>query len=166
MVAARRIRVQGITPFLWFKDQAEPAVRFYTSIFPRSKITALMPGEPARKGAKPTVMGVQFTLDGREFFALNGGPTYRLSPAFSLFVQCASQREVDALWTRLVRGGTPSRCGWLVDRFGLSWQIIPSRLTELLGDPDPGRAGRAMEAMLKMGKINVAALERAADSTG
>jgi predicted 3-demethylubiquinone-9 3-methyltransferase (glyoxalase superfamily) len=148
-----RVRVDGITPFLWFDDQAEEAARFYVATFAGSRITAVRPGGP--KG-KP--LAVEFELGGTPFVALNGGPTYRLSPAFSVFVQCRTQRDVDVLWTRLVRGGEPSQCGWLVDRFGLSWQVIPNRLGELLGDRDPARAQRAMEAMFKMQKIDVPTL--------
>ena len=151
-----RVRVRGITPFLWFDDQAEEAARFYVASFARSRITAVRPGGP---GGKALV--VEFELAGTPFIALNGGPVYRPTPAFSLFVSGDGQSEVDALWSRLVRGGEPSRCGWLVDRFGLSWQIIPTRLTELLSDPDPERAGRALAAMMTMQKIVVRTLERA-----
>lgn len=151
-----RVRVRGITPFLWFDDQAEEAARFYVASLARSRITAVQPGGP---GGKALV--VEFELGGTPFIALNGGPVYRPTPAFSIYVSCAGQTEVDALWSRLVRGGEPSRCGWLVDRFGLSWQIIPTRLTELLSDPDPERAGRAFAAMMKMQKIGVRTLEQA-----
>lgn len=153
-----RLRVEAITPFLWFNDQAEEAARFYVASFARSRITAVRPGGPGGKA-----MIVEFELAGTPFIALNGGPVYKPTPAFSIFVSCAGQSEVDALWSRLVRGGTPSRCGWLIDRFGLSWQIIPTRLGELLGDSDPERAGRALGAMMKMQKIVVRTLERAAD---
>jgi predicted 3-demethylubiquinone-9 3-methyltransferase (glyoxalase superfamily) len=153
-----RVRVESVTPFLWFDDQAEEAARFYVATFAGSRITEVRPGGPRGKA-----LGVEFELGGTPFIALNGGPVYPQTPAFSMFVSCSSQREVDVLWTRLVRGGQPSRCGWLVDRYGLSWQIIPKRLSELLGDPDPLRAGRALQAMMKMQKIVVRTLERAAE---
>jgi predicted 3-demethylubiquinone-9 3-methyltransferase (glyoxalase superfamily) len=156
-VRGPRVRVESITPFLWFDDQAEEAARFYVASFAGSRITGVTPGGP--KG-KPLV--VEFELGGTRFVALNGGPVYLPTPAFSIAVSCPSQREVDVLWTRLVRGGQPSRCGWLVDRFGLSWQILPKRLRELLSDPDPERAGRALKAMMRMQKIVVRTLERAA----
>jgi predicted 3-demethylubiquinone-9 3-methyltransferase (glyoxalase superfamily) len=155
-----RAKVESITPFLWFNDQAEEAARFYVATFAGSRITSVSPGGPKGKA-----LLVEFELGGTAFIALNGGPTFRPTPAFSVFVSCPSQRVVDVLWSRLVRGGKPSRCGWLVDRYGLSWQIIPSRLSELLGDPDPARAGRALNSMMKMGKIEVKKLERAADGT-
>jgi predicted 3-demethylubiquinone-9 3-methyltransferase (glyoxalase superfamily) len=155
-----RVRVESVTPFLWFDDQAEEAARFYVASFARSRITRVRPGGPKGKA-----LVVEFELGGTPFVALNGGPVYRLTPAFSIAVSCPTQREVDALWTRLVRGGEPSQCGWLVDRYGLSWQIVPRRLMELLGDPDPGRARRAFDAMLKMQRIVLRTIERAADGT-
>jgi predicted 3-demethylubiquinone-9 3-methyltransferase (glyoxalase superfamily) len=155
-----RQRVESITPFLWFNDQAEEAARYYVATFAGSRINAIQPGGPKNKA-----LLVEFELGGTCFVALNGGPAYRLSPAFSISVSCRSQREVNVLWSRLVRGGKPSRCGWLVDRFGLSWQIIPTRLGELLGDPDPARAARALEAMMKMGKIEIRKLEQAANGS-
>jgi len=151
-----RVRVESLTPFLWFDDQAEEAARFYVASFAGSRVTAVHPGGP---GGKPLV--VEFKLGGTPFVALNGGPEHRPSPAFSIFVGCPDQRAVDVLWSRLLRGGEPSRCGWLVDRYGLSWQIIPARLMELLRDPDPERAGRALQAMRRMQKIVVRKLERA-----
>lgn len=155
-----RVRVESLTPFLWFDDQAEEAARYYVASFAGSRITGVRAGGP---NGKP--LAVEFELMGTPFIALNGGPAYALTPAFSIFVSCAGQREVDALWTRLLRGGRRSRCGWLVDRFGLSWQIIPKRLVELLGDADPERAARALQAMLTMQKIDVRALERAVRRT-
>ncbi|MFY9341426.1 MAG: VOC family protein [Planctomycetota bacterium] len=144
----------NVTPFLWFEKDAEAAAKFYCSIFPDSRLVSASP------------MTVTFTLEGRTFMALNGGPHYRLTPAYSMFVSCQDQQEVDALWDQLLAGGgKESQCGWLVDRFGLSWQVIPTRLMELLGDPDAGRRQRATAAMLKMQKIDVAALERAAGKT-
>ena len=155
---AARVSVEGVTPFLWFNDQAEPAARFYTSLIANSRVL-----DVSRAGPKGPVMTVTFELGGQRFVALNGGPVYEPTPAFSIFVACRSQVEVDRLWGSLTRGGEESRCGWLVDRYGLSWQIIPNRLPELLSDPDPGRASRALAAMMTMQKIDVAALERAAD---
>jgi predicted 3-demethylubiquinone-9 3-methyltransferase (glyoxalase superfamily) len=155
------IAVRSITPFLWFNDQAEEAAKFYTSIFRNSKIVEMRRFEPKGKGRKGKAMSVSFTLGGRSFHALNGGPAYSLTPAFSLFVECVTQSEVDYLWKKLTRGGRESRCGWLEDKFGLSWQIIPNRLMELLGDEDEERAGRALAAMLKMRKIDLLALEKA-----
>jgi len=143
--------MQKITPFLWFNDNADEAMRFYCSVFKNSK--------PGKAGG----MLVTFELEGQEFFALNGGPQFPFTEAVSLFVKCENQAEVDYYWEKLLAGGgKPSQCGWLKDRFGLSWQIVPNRLGELLGDKDPQRASRAMQAMLKMSKIVVADLERAA----
>ena len=153
-----------ITPFLWFNDNEEEAISFYTSIFPDSRILGMQrygEGAPFPKG---TMMSATFVLAGRSFMALNGGSLYSFTPAISLLVRCETQDEVDALWERLTSdGGEPGRCGWLKDRYGLSWQIIPTTLMHLLGDPDFGRAGRAMQAMLTMNKIDIAALLRAAD---
>jgi len=153
--------VDSITPFLWFNDQAEPAARFYVSVFRGSKIS-----EVSRSGKSPNspAVFVEFELAGQKLMALNGGPHFKLTPSFSLFVSCATQQEVDSLWRRLLRGGKESQCGWLVDRFGLSWQIIPRKLPELLSDPDPEKAGRVMAAMLKMKKIVVRDLEKAYSS--
>jgi predicted 3-demethylubiquinone-9 3-methyltransferase (glyoxalase superfamily) len=156
---------QKITPFLWFDDNAEEAMNFYVSIFRNSKVGRVTRYGAAGPGKPGTVMAATFQLEGQEFQALNGGPKYRFTPAISLFVSCETQDEVDELWNKLSAGGTPSQCGWLTDRFGLSWQIIPKALGQLLGDPDPGRAQRAMQAMLKMTKIDIAAMKRAADQT-
>jgi predicted 3-demethylubiquinone-9 3-methyltransferase (glyoxalase superfamily) len=145
-----------ITPFLWFNENAEEAMNFYTSVFKTGKVTSLN-----RHGDK--VMGGSFAIDGQEFMVLNGGPHFSFTPAISLFVKCKDQAEVDYYWSRLVDGGEESQCGWLKDRFGLSWQIIPDALPELLGDKDPQRANRAVQTMLKMRKIDVAELRRAAD---
>jgi predicted 3-demethylubiquinone-9 3-methyltransferase (glyoxalase superfamily) len=156
--------MQKISPFLWFDHEAEEAVRFYVSLFDDAEITAeqrFLEGAPGPAGE---VMTISFRLAGQEFTALNGGPDYSFTPAISLFVRCADQEEVDRLWTALTDGGEEQPCGWLVDRFGLSWQIIPDRLMELLADPDPGRAQRAMQAMLQMRKIDVGALEDAASA--
>lgn len=159
-----KVSVNSVTPFLWFNHEAEEAAKFYASLIRGSKITHVT-RIPSADGSGPgTAMVVEFELAGQPLVALNGGPTYRLTPAFSLSVSCRGQREVDFLWTQLSRGGQKSQCGWLVDRFGLSWQIVPVRLMELLSDPDPGRAQRAMGAMMKMTKIDVAKLELAANS--
>lgn len=152
-----------ITPFLWFNDNGEEAIAFYTSIFPDSRLVGMQrygEGAPFPKGS---MMSATFVLAGQQFMALNGGPLYSFTPAISLFVHCQTQDEVDTLWTQLTAdGGEPGRCGWLKDRYGLSWQIIPTALPRLLGDPDWGRASRAMRAMLEMNKIDIAALQRAA----
>lgn len=146
-----KIAVQGITPFLWYPQGAEEAAQVYVTLFKGSKI----------KRADP--MSVVFTLAGQEFYALNGGPSYQLTPAYSMFVEVKTQEEVDYLWNALIAdGGQESRCGWLVDKFGLSWQIIPTRLTQLLGHKNADIRQRSMEAMLKMDKIDIAALDRAA----
>ena len=152
-----------ITPCLWFDTQAEQAAQFYTSVFPNSRIVEVSRfGEGGRRDADLALV-VSFELDGQPVTALNGGPEFAFTEAVSFQVDCADQAEVDHYWTALTDGGEESRCGWLKDRFGLSWQVIPRRLTELLGDPDPARAHRAMDAMFTMRKIDVAALERAAD---
>ncbi len=148
--------MQKITPFLWFDTEAEDAARFYVTLFDDAEVTDV------RRMPDGSVLGVSFRIEGQEVQALNGGPSHALTEAFSFFVRCEDQAEVDRLWDALTAdGGEESRCGWLVDRFGLSWQIIPDRLPELLGDPDPDRARRAMEAMLTMGKIDIATLEAA-----
>lgn len=148
--------MQKIKTFLWFDDQAEEAVRFYTSLFDDSHVLATSPG------ADGGVMVVSFTLAGQEFTALNGGPAFSFTEAISLSVSCADQAEVDRLWDALTAdGGEESQCGWLKDRFGLSWQIVPDALGEVLGGPDPDGANRAMEAMLQMKKLDVARLRAA-----
>jgi predicted 3-demethylubiquinone-9 3-methyltransferase (glyoxalase superfamily) len=143
------MKVRRVTPFLWFEDKALEAARFYCRIFDRSKIHSSSP------------MGVIFELDGQVFHALNGGPHYKLTPAFSVYVHCKDQKEVDYYWTRLLKGGEPSRCGWLVDKFGLSWQVIPAALERCLYGKNRAGAGRAMAAMMQMVKLDVAALEAA-----
>lgn len=154
--------MQKIVPFLWFDGNAEEAVNFYVSIFPNSKIVRLTRWGDGGPGPKGTVMSASFQLEGQDFHALNGGPMYKFTPAISLFVNCATQDEVDRLWAKLTDGGQPSRCGWLTDRFGVSWQIIPTILGELLADTDPARARRAGQAMMTMSKIDIAALKKAA----
>jgi predicted 3-demethylubiquinone-9 3-methyltransferase (glyoxalase superfamily) len=162
----RRVGVEGITPFLWFDDQAEAAARLYVSLFERSRILEVNRADGSGEDGEGPVQSVSFELGGREFIAFNGGPIFGLTPAFSMFVRCRTQRQVDALWERLTEGGEESRCGWLVDPFGLSWHIIPDRLVELLRDPDPRRAGRALAAMMKMRKIDIRALELAVRGRG
>ncbi|MEU3494568.1 VOC family protein [Kitasatospora cineracea] len=155
---------QKITTFLWFDDQAEQAAEFYTSVFEYGRITDVQRYSDAGPGEAGSVMLVSFELFGQEFLALNGGPSFRFNEAVSLQVDCADQPEVDRYWELLTAdGGAPGPCGWLKDRYGLSWQIVPHRMTELLTDPDPERARRATAAMLQMGKLDVAALEAAAD---
>jgi predicted 3-demethylubiquinone-9 3-methyltransferase (glyoxalase superfamily) len=155
--------VQKITPFLWFDDQAEEAARFYVSLFEDSEITDVTrypEGSPGEPGA---VMTVSFRIAGQEFTALNGGPQFPFTEAISLYVHCKDQDEVDRFWSQLTEGGEESQCGWLKDRFGLSWQVVPAGMEELFADPDPKRADRAMQAMLKMKKLDIAELRRAAD---
>jgi predicted 3-demethylubiquinone-9 3-methyltransferase (glyoxalase superfamily) len=150
-----------ITTFLWFDNQAEEAANFYTSIFKNSKILNVSRYGDAGPGPKGTAMMVTFQLEGQSFMALNGGPLFKFTEAISLFVNCETQEEVDELWGKLTAGGEESRCGWLKDKYGLSWQIVPAALGRLMGDPDPAKAGRVMQAMLKMSKIDVKELERA-----
>jgi predicted 3-demethylubiquinone-9 3-methyltransferase (glyoxalase superfamily) len=151
-----------ITPFLWFNDQAEEAMSFYVSIFKNSNVGSVSHYGDAGPGPKGKVMSATFTLEGQEFMALNGGPRYSFTPAISLFVSCETQAEVDELWEKLTAdGGKPGRCGWLEDKFGLSWQIIPTVLGKLLGGPDRARAQRVMQAMLKMDKLDIAKLQAA-----
>ena len=153
--------MQKITPFLWFDSQAEEAARFYTSIFDNSEISEVVRYGEAGPGEAGTVMTVAFRLAGQDFVALNGGPVYQFSPATSFVIDCKSQEEVDHFWDNLSEGGEPGPCGWLRDRYGVSWQVVPSRLIELLGDQDRERANRVMQAMLQMSKIEIAPLERA-----
>lgn len=155
--------MQKITPFLWFDDTAEEAMHFYVSTFRNSKVGRVTRYGDAGPGTPGKVMSATFELEGQEFQALNGGPMYQFTPAISLFVSCETQAEVDELWDKLAAGGRPQQCGWVTDRFGLTWQVIPKQLGRLLGDPDPARARRAMQAMLAMTKIDIAGLERAAD---
>ena len=152
-----------ITPWLWFDTEAQEAAEFYTSVFPNSRITDVShygEGMPRPAG---TVMTVAFELDGKEFTGLNGGPEFTFNESISFQIECADQDEVDHYWNRLSDGGKEGPCGWLTDRFGVSWQVVPVRLFELFKDPDEGRANRAVQAMLQMQRIDVAALERAAD---
>lgn len=153
--------MQKITPNLWFDDQAEEAVAFYVSLFENSKIVDVARYGEAGPGPAGSVMTVTFQLDGTEYTALNGGPHFRFTEAISLLVNCESQEEVDELWKALSDGGEIQQCGWLKDRYGLSWQIVPTVLGELLSDPDPAKSQRVMEAMLQMKKLEIAGLEEA-----
>ena len=149
--------MNAITPFLWFDGRIQEAVDLYTSVFPGTKVLRTTPGPDG-------LMSATVEIEGQQLILFNGGPHYTLSPAVSLYVNCETQEEVDRLWEALTaNGGAESRCGWLTDKFGLSWQIIPSALPKLLGDRDRAKAGRAMKAMLGMGKISIAELERAAE---
>jgi predicted 3-demethylubiquinone-9 3-methyltransferase (glyoxalase superfamily) len=154
--------MQKIVTFLWFDDKAEEAANFYVSVFKGSKITNLTRYGEAGPGPKGRAMTVTFELAGQQFIALNGGPHYAFTPAISLFVNCESQQEVDDLWEKLLAGGgQTNRCGWLQDKYGLSWQIIPTTLMKLIGDPDPQKSKRVMQAMLQMDKIDIARLQQA-----
>ena len=155
-----------ITPCLWFDTEAEDAAEFYTSVFPNSRIVHVSHYGSAGPRPEGMVMEVEFELDGRSFLALNGGPDFRFTEAISLQADCKDQAEVDRLWETLSEGGEEGPCGWLKDRYGVSWQIVPSRMYELIADPDPERAQRAVAAMLQMGKLDIAQLERAADGVG
>jgi predicted 3-demethylubiquinone-9 3-methyltransferase (glyoxalase superfamily) len=150
-----------ISPFLWFDTQAEEAAHFYTSIFPNSRIVKVARYGEAGPGPKGSVMTVQFELDGQEVIALNGGPEFKFTEAISLSVDCKTQEEVDRYWKALSQGGEEGPCGWLKDRYGLSWQVNPTILGEMLSDPDPKRSKPVMEAMLKMKKIDIEALKQA-----
>jgi predicted 3-demethylubiquinone-9 3-methyltransferase (glyoxalase superfamily) len=154
--------MQKITPCLWFDEEGEDAARFYTSVFPNSKITAVTHYGSAGPRPEGTVMTVSFELDGQAFLALNGGPNFTFNEAISFQVDCADQDEVDAYWTALSEGGEEGPCGWLKDRFGVSWQVVPRALPKLLSGTDGDRAQRVMQAMLGMKKIEIAELERAA----
>ena len=154
--------MQKITPFLWFDNQAEEAVNFCTGIFGNSKILEIARYGEAGPGPAGSVMTVSFQIEGQNFVALNGGPVYNFTPAISFVVNCKTQEDVDRLWERLTaEGGKPVQCGWLIDKYGISWQIVPTRLVELLSDPDQEKISRVMQAMLKMIKIDIAALETA-----
>jgi predicted 3-demethylubiquinone-9 3-methyltransferase (glyoxalase superfamily) len=153
--------MQKITPFLWFDDNAEEAVNFYTSIFRNSKIVSMNRLPAGTPGPAGKVMTATFQLEGQEFMALNGGPEFKFNQSISFFVNCETQQEVDRLWEKLSAGGEPGQCGWLKDKFGVSWQIVPTALGQLLGDPDPQKSQRVMQAMLKMTKIDIAELRRA-----
>ena len=153
--------MQKITPFLWFNDKAEEAVNFYVSIFKKSKIISVSRFGDAGPGPKGSVMSMTFQIEGQDFYALNGGPVFTFTPAISLFVNCESQQEVDELWEKLSAGGKKDRCGLLKDKYGLSWQIIPTVLGKLLQDKDPEKSKRVMQAMLQVDKIEIKALQQA-----
>jgi len=153
--------MQKISPFLWFDSQAEEAAKFYVAVFGNSRILKTVRYGTAGPGPAGSVMTVVFELNGVQFTALNGGPLHRFSEAISFVVNCQSQAEVDTVWEKLSAGGEPDRCGWVKDRYGLSWQVVPSVLPVLLGDPDAAKAQRTMAAMLKMSKLDIAALEKA-----
>jgi predicted 3-demethylubiquinone-9 3-methyltransferase (glyoxalase superfamily) len=155
--------MQKITPFLWFDGKAEEAANFYVSVFKNSKIGNVTRCGEGGPGPKGSVMSVTFHLDGQDFYALNGGPLFSFTPAISFFVNCETQQVVDELWEKLSEGGKKERCGWLKDRYGLSWQIIPSVLGKLLGDKNAGRAKSVMQAMLQMDKIDIEGLQQAYD---
>jgi predicted 3-demethylubiquinone-9 3-methyltransferase (glyoxalase superfamily) len=154
---------QKITPFLWFDNQAEDAANFYASIFKNSKVGAISRYGDAGPGPKDSVMTVDFQIEGQEFVALNGGPHFKFTEAISFVVNCETQEEVDEFWEKLSEGGQKSQCGWLKDRYGLSWQIVPTILTKLMLDKDPAKAGRVMKAMLQMTKIDIAKAQQAYD---
>ena len=153
--------MQKITPFLWFDDQAEEAANFYVKTFKNSKILSVSRYGEAGPGENGKVMVVSFELNGQEFSALNGGPIFKFSEAISFYVHCETQQEVDELWDKLSAGGEPGQCGWLKDKYGLSWQIVPNILGELLGDVNREKADRVTQAMLKMHKLEIAALLKA-----
>ena len=155
--------MQKITPFLWFDGKAEEAAIFYTSIFKNAKVRDVMRYGEAGPGSKGSVMSATFEIEGQEFIALNGGPAYSFTPAISFFVKCETQQEVDDLWAKLSAGGKTQQCGWLQDKFGLSWQIVPTVLGKLLQDKDRQKAKRVMEAMLKMVKLDIEGLHAAYD---
>jgi predicted 3-demethylubiquinone-9 3-methyltransferase (glyoxalase superfamily) len=156
--------MQKITPFLWFDGKAEEAMNFYVSIFKNAKVLSVSRSGDAGPGPKGSVFLCTFQIAGQEFHALNGGPMYQFTPAFSLYVDCETQAEVDDLWEKLTAdGGRPIQCGWLTDKFGLSWQIIPTILGQYMNDPDPVKAGRVMQAMFQMVKLDIAKLQAAYD---
>jgi predicted 3-demethylubiquinone-9 3-methyltransferase (glyoxalase superfamily) len=153
--------MQKIKPFLWFDNQAEEAANFYTSLFDNSRILEVSRYGEAGPGEPGSVMTVEFELEGQQFIALNGGPEFTFTEAVSFLISCETQEEVDQLWEKLSAGGEKGPCGWLKDRYGLSWQVIPKALNELLADPDREKAQRVMQAMLQMGKIEIEGLRRA-----
>jgi len=150
-----------ITPCLWFDTQAEEAARFYASIFKNSKITAITHYAENMPMPTGTVLTVRFELEGREFLAMNGGPTFPFTEAISLMVECKDQEEIDSYWSRLLEGGSQAQCGWLKDKYGLSWQVVPEGLEKLIGDEDPAKASRVLQAIMGMVKLDVAKLEAA-----
>jgi predicted 3-demethylubiquinone-9 3-methyltransferase (glyoxalase superfamily) len=154
--------MQKISPFLWFDDQAEEAVAFYMSLFDDSRITTtLRYPQNSSLGTPGSVMSLGFELSGQEFMALNGGPDFRFNPSISFYVRCDDQAEIDRLWTALLDGGEPQQCGWITDRFGVTWQIVPTALDRMMSDPDPDKVQRVTDAFLQMEKFDIAALEAA-----
>jgi predicted 3-demethylubiquinone-9 3-methyltransferase (glyoxalase superfamily) len=153
--------MQKITPFLWFDDKAEEAMNFYVSIFKNSKVVSVTRYGDAGPGPKGTVMTATFQLEGQEFVALNGGPQFKFTEAISFVVNCETQEEVDSFWEKLSEGGEKSRCGWLKDKFGLSWQVVPTILEKMYQDKDPEKSQRVMKAMMQMDKMDIAALKQA-----
>jgi predicted 3-demethylubiquinone-9 3-methyltransferase (glyoxalase superfamily) len=154
--------MQKITPFLWFDNNADEAVKFYTSVFKNSNLINVRYYGDAGPGPKGAIMTATIDLEGQQFMLLNGGPIFKFTEAVSLFISCKNQEEVDYYWNKLLEGGgQPSQCGWLKDKFGLSWQVVPKALGEMLGDKDPKRANHVMQAMLKMSKIEIKKLEEA-----
>lgn len=153
--------MQKITPFLWFKDSAEEAAKFYTGMFKDSRIGEVMRYGDAGPGPKGAAMSVTFQLEGQGFIALNGNPAFEFSPALSLFVKCDTQQEIDGYWDKFLDGGQPMQCGWIKDRFGVTWQVVPNVLGKMLQDKDPARAKRVMEAMMQMVKLDIQTLEDA-----
>jgi len=156
--------MQTITPFLWFNDNVDEAVQFYTSIFKDTEVLKTVRYTDAGPGPKGTIMTAVFRLQGQEFIALNGGPIFKFTEAISFVVNCDNQEEVDELWEKLSEGGEKSRCGWLKDKFGLSWQVVPTVLPKLLGGPDAERTKRVMQAMMQMDKIQINVLQEAYDN--
>lgn len=152
---------QAITPLLWFDDNAEEAANFYVSVFTNSRVLGATRYGDAGPGRSGSVMTVRFVLDGQQFTALNGGPNFRFTPAISFVVNCQTQAEVDECWARLTAGGSEGQCGWLTDRFGVSWQVVPSALMELLKEPDPQKSKQVMQALMQMKKLDLAALQTA-----
>jgi predicted 3-demethylubiquinone-9 3-methyltransferase (glyoxalase superfamily) len=159
----KTVPIQKITPFLWFDHQAEEAAAFYTSIFPNSKVVKVVRYSAAGPGPAGSAMTVKFQLEGQTFVALNGGPHFKFTEAISFVVNCQTQEEVDRYWEKLSAAGGEVQCGWVKDKFGLSWQIVPTVLPELLSDPDPEKAGRVMKAMLNMTKLDIRTLKQAYD---
>ncbi len=155
--------MQKVTPFLWFDNNAEEAMKFYTSIFKDSRIVDVKHMPDGKPGSEGSITMGTFEIQGQQFHVLNGGPTFKFTEAISLFVNCETQEEVDDLWTKLTDGGEERMCGWLKDKYGLSWQIVPKGFTELTGSPDREKAQRAMQAMMKMRKLDIAALQKAYD---
>ena len=156
--------MQKITPFLWFDHQAEEAMNFYVSIFKNAKVLGINRYGKNAPMPEGTVLTANFELNGLRFVALNGGLIYKFSPATSFIVDCEDQAEVDYYWEKLGEGGKYNQCAWLDDKFGVTWQIVPKQLGQLLSDPDPAKAGRVMQAMIRMGKIDIAGLQHAADA--